>query len=354
MLFGCLTALLLVACEPLAPEQTPQVIVVTGQTPNTPLALPTDLAAAVDMTQGGAVATAPSGVIPSVENTPIGVVNTPVPSPTPTFTPSPVPTATPYVCAEKTGQLVQSSFFSAIMGEEVSYRMYLPPCFYDTLQRYPSVTLLHGTGYDDAMWDDLGVAALMDQGISQGTLPPMVLVMPDGGYLSELNDQPEDASYETVILDELLPMLETDFCLWGSRGGRAIGGISRGGFWAFSIALRHPEVFSALGGHSPHFDADNTLPEYNPLDLATVVSLAKTPLRIYIDNSRDDYVSANALLMSNTLSERGIEHEHIVYPTGEHNMDYWRQHVGEYLAFYGRVWPRDINQLPSCLEPSPE
>jgi enterochelin esterase-like enzyme len=231
--------------------------------------------------------------------------------------------------------------------------MYLPPCFYQTLQRYPHVVLLHGTGYDETMWEELGAVTIMDQGIANGTLPPMVLIMPNGDFIAELNDQPEDRSYEAIILDELIPALETDFCLWGSRAGRAIGGISRGGFWAFSIAFRHPELFSALGGHSPHFEVDNAAPENNPLDLATELSLAKFPMRIYIDHSANDYVATNALGMSEILTANNIEHEYHANENGDHDMDYWTAHAAEYLTFYGEGWPRDIAALPSCLEPSP-
>jgi enterochelin esterase-like enzyme len=282
-----------------------------------------------------------------------GVVNTPLPSETPVPVATAIPSPTPFVCSERTGQIIRSSFASTILGGDVPFRMYLPPCFYDTLKRYPYVVLFHGTGYDEAMWEDLGAPTVMDLSITKGTLPPMVLVMPDGDALAELNDQPDGASYETLILDELIPSIEGDFCLWGSREGRAIGGISRGGFWAFSIAFRHPEAFSAVGGHSPHFDPDNAPPEVNPLDLASRVNLTKFPLRIYMDNAASDYVSTNVIRMSDILRERGIAHEYLINPTGDHDMEYWSSHVAEYLSFYGQLWPYDVSALPSCLEPSP-
>ena len=181
----------------------------------------------------------------------------------------------------------------------------------------------------------------------------MVLVMPDGDLVAELNDAPEDANYENLILDELIPSVEADFCLWGSRTGRAIGGISRGGFWAFSIAFRHPELFSAVGGHSPHFEPDATPPEVNPLDLATSANLTKSPMRIYFDNATNDYVGTNAMLMAELLRGNGIAHEYLINPTGEHDMDYWSAHASEYLSFYGQSWPYDPGVLPSCLDPSP-
>ncbi len=344
VLFVCLTLFGLLACEPLAPDQTPQYIVVTGETPDTVM-IPSQTPPVVQTGQPGA-----SGA-GSVSGA--GVVNTPLPTDTPPPVPTALPSATPFVCAQTAGQMFVSSFFSAITGEEVTFEIYLPPCFYDTLQRYPYVILLHGTSYDDTMWVDLDAPGAMDRGVSKGSLPPMVLVMPDGGLLSEYNDLPEGASYETVILEELIPAVERDFCLWGSPQGRALGGISRGGFWAFSIALRHPELFSALGGHSPHFEPDNAGPATNPLDLALTASLDKTPLRIYMDHATDDYVGTYASLMSELLRSRNVPHEYIINPTGNHDTAYWSAHVADYLAFYGAQWPLNAAELPSCLEPSP-
>jgi enterochelin esterase-like enzyme len=352
--FVCLTVGLLAACEPLAPEQTPQIIVVTGETPDaTAEPLPTS-------PLGQAVVQVPTSAtvspMPGSSTDEVGtgdLTTTPEPEQTVVREGEVTPSATPFVCSTSSGQVIESSFYSEAEGAEVPFLMYLPPCFYETLHRYPYVILLHGTGYTETMWQDLGAFRVMDQDIANGLLPPMVLVMPDGGVLAELNDQPDGQSYETVIMDELIPTVEADFCLWGSRQGRAIGGISRGGFWAFSIALRHPDMFSILGGHSPYFEDGNALPETNPLNLAELVNLKNYPLRIYMDNAANDYVSANVIRMSEILRDNGIEHEYLINPTGDHDMDYWQAHVAEYLSFYGQSWPRDVSALPSCLEPSP-
>jgi enterochelin esterase-like enzyme len=343
LLFVFLTLSLLVACEPLAPDQTPQYVIVTGETPETfSMPSPTppigQTAAATQL-----VALPPTAPPTSVG----GVVNTPVPSVTPTPPATALPSPTAFACQDREGLVIQSSFYSAIIGGDVAYDIYLPPCFYDTFKRYPYVILLHGTGYDQTMWEQLGAPVDMDQGVNKGTVSPMVLVMPDGEPLSELNDAPEGQSYENVIIDELIPSVEADFCLWGSRQGRAIGGISRGGFWAFSIAFRHPDLFSALGGHSPHFESDNAPPDINPLSLANTVSLGKFPLRIYMDNATNDYVATNALQMSEILRQRGIDHQYLINPTGNHDMDYWSAHTAEYLSFYGQAWPHAPSSLPS-------
>src|SRR5690606_5515229 len=206
LLTAFLTLALFTACEPLAPQQTPQVIVVTD-TPDAGLSGIEGLQlAAPDTPQAAALAGAQ--------------VSTPAPTVTATPEPTAIPTATPFVCNEPAGQVVSASFYSAIVGDDVPYLMYQPPCFYETWRRYPYVVLMHGTGYDEQMWVDLGVAEVLDKGIRTGTLPPMVLIMPDGAMLAESNEAPVAQSWEAVILDELIPMLEnveTGYCLLGAR-----------------------------------------------------------------------------------------------------------------------------------------
>lgn len=276
------------------------------------------------------------------------------PTATPTQRPSPTPeataTATIIPCVAEGGQVFQfDDFRSESARETINYRVYIPPCYVETQKRYPVVFLLPGLGEDEAQWEELGVARLLDDGIVQGSLSPMIVVMPELGDVGVENDFPPDPSYEGVILDELLLIIERDFCTVQDRAFRAIGGISRGGFWAYSIALRHPDVFSIVGGHSAFFDPDNAPGDFNPLDLAlNSDELTSADLRMYLDNAAIDFVGTNQQLFSSRLSSRGIPHQYIINPTGDHNDEYWGSHVAEYLAFYGRDFPRDSAALPSC------
>lgn len=314
----------LMACDPLAPipTLTPQTIIVTSEASPTPLASPTP--------------------VPT---------STPVPTDTPEFTPT--PTAIP--CGEDTGQILPfDDFRSQVAGENLRYRVYIPPCYLQTQKRYPYIILLHGLQETELQWDELGVDEALEQGMRLGVLGPMIIVMPYMGRIGPENSFPPDASYETHIMDELVPAIERDFCTWNDREHRAIGGISRGGFWAYSIALRHPDVFGIVGGHSASFYEDNAPPTSNPLELALNASfLNQANLRMYLDNAASDPAGTNLELFSSRLSSRGIPHTYLIHPTGDHNDEYWASHVAEYLSFYGENWTRRTAELPSCLEPSP-
>lgn len=319
-----LLLLLIVACDPLAPIPTPtaQVIIVTPEASNTP--------------------------IPTSTRAP---TNTSPPTNTPTTTPP--PTALP--CTQEGGQVIEfDEFRSTTADENLPYQVYIPPCYLETERRYPVVYLLHGLRQDQTEWTDLGVVEAMDRGIRLNALPPMILVLPDYGAIGAENEFPPDPSYETVLLDELLPAVERDFCTINTSANRALGGISRGGFWAYSIAMRHPDLFGRVGGHSASFDASNAPPAFNPLELAlNAAFLAQANIAMYIDNGAADPAGTELQLFSSRLSSRGIAHTYVIHPVGEHNAEYWRAHLPEYLEFYGRDWTRNTSELPSCLEPSP-
>jgi enterochelin esterase-like enzyme len=311
----------LAACDPLAPDATPVVIVITSTATRTPV--PTQA--------------------PSATETPLATTEA---------TASLVPSATSATCGDTKGQIVDLTFNSKVIGTAIKYRAYLPPCYADSTRRYPYVILMPGSDQDDTEWTgSLKINEALDTGIGVQALPPMILIMPDGGDLMNTNIFQEGASWESVILDELMPEIEKNFCTWNDRKGRAIGGISRGGFWAFEIGLRHPDQFSAVGGHSAFFDPDNSGPAYNPMALAKTVRFAPgTQPRLWLDVAKDDDVRTNIEIVQKTFADRGIEPSYTMNPAGEHAINYWAAHVAEYLAFYGQTWPRDVLELPSCLQ----
>jgi S-formylglutathione hydrolase FrmB len=289
--------------------------------------------------------------------------DTPAPTLTPTFTPSPtftptVPaTATPTTlpCLSDGGRIEEfrDNRSEIANGENLRYRVYVPPCYQESLKRFPVLYLLHGSSFAEGQWEELGIVDALEQGMGAETLGPMLIVMPYMGSIGSANTFPPDPSYETVILEELVPKIERDFCTWESRDYRAIGGISRGGFWAMSIALRHPDVFGYAGGHSPVLDNNFVPTDFNPVDLARNADIKDANLRIYLNHGIEDSVGLSVAEFSQNLSARQIPHTLTIHPVGGHDEEYWGSHVNEYLRFYGQDWAKNINDLPTCLEESP-
>ena len=252
------------------------------------------------------------------------------------------------------GQIVYDSFRSQITGGDVAYRVYLPPCYTALGRRYPYLIILHGlgTGMDDSQWDEMGLDEAADIGYAHGSLPPLLIVMPNGNDLHGYNPYDYDNSYERLIIEELMPTVESRFCTWNEPEARAIGGLSRGGFWAFEIVFRHPGLFSRVGGHSPAFFEEGPAPAFNPYYL---VDEAEVPegTRIYLDHGAEDWTVTTVRYFAERLDRRGIDYTYVVNPIGDHTEAYWASHTADYLAFYTEGWPMDPAQLPSCHEPSP-
>ena len=228
----------------------------------------------------------------------------------------------------ETGSLSRETYISAVSGRENQYHIYTPPCYASSMQAYPLLTLLHGSNSDDQQWALLGILHALDAAIAKGSATPMIVLMPYGGAPANENQFGAN-SYDQVLLD-LLAQISSRYRV---NGDYAIGGISRGGFWAYNLGLRFSDMFVAVGGHSPFFDEDHAPAAYNPLSLAESMH-ADTHLKLWLDRGTRDHAAAGVDKLHVTLRKRNVPHQFVVYRDGEHNDASWSQHLDEYIAFY--------------------
>lgn len=284
----------------------------------------------------------PTRVVPAALPPTHTAVPIPTLPPTATAIPTPTPLPSPPPCAAN-GRVQSGTFPSPLTGS-TDYQIYLPPCYGEDGRVYPTLYLLPGNGQDEHTWDVLGIDEIAAQAISIKQIPPMLIVMPDGGWLARNSSGGAD-SYETLILSDLIPFIETNYCAWKERDGRAIGGISRGGYWALEIAFRHPDQFASVGGHSAALLDIAAGPELNPQ--YTGVNNRLGTLRIYFDIGEDDAAMTNIQQLHNDMTRQGIPHEWIVNP-GRHEEVYWAGHLREYLLWYMAPFPPNRSTFPFC------
>ena len=226
----------------------------------------------------------------------------------------------------------------------MAYRVYLPPCYGENGRSYPTLYMLPGNNQTDAIWDSLGLDEAAETAIQNDEIPPLIIVMPEGGWIA-LNSSGGPSSYESVIMDDLIPFIETNYCTWSGRNGRAIGGLSRGGYWALEIAFRHPAQFISVGGHSASLLDIAAGPDLNPLFTGLTSNLEN--LRIYLDMGENDGGIDNTRQLHEDFSVQGIPHTWVLNPGG-HDNAYWMAHLNEYLYWYGSGWIFSNNSLPDC------
>lgn len=127
--------------------------------------------------------------------------------------------------------------------------VYTPPGYDDnTTKRYPVLYLQHGWGEDETAWSNQGHANLiMDNLIAEGKIEPFLIVMTYGmtneirfGGLREFDIKP----FQTVLVDELIPYVDSNFRTKASEEHRAMGGLSMGGMETKMITLNKPDIFS--------------------------------------------------------------------------------------------------------------
>lgn len=243
------------------------------------------------------------------------------------------------VCVEESGTTTRHEYVASIIQTRMYYTIYTPPCYTSTTEDYPVIYLLHGSNEDDNHWLRLGLAEHLDREIASGRLPPVIVVMPFGNWIANEN-RFDEGGWGAIFVNQMVPLVESEYRVDASRTTRAIGGISRGGFWAFHIALKHPALFGAVGGHSAFFDEYHASEDNNPLDLV-LTAPGVDSMRIWLDRGADDFAAPGLDIMVNRLSERGVAYRYTLHPQGQHNNDYWRSHIATYIDFYTQPWQGD-------------
>ena len=220
---------------------------------------------------------------------------------------------------------------SELLNDQLRFSVYFPPCHDKSgVNTYPTIYLLHGQTYDNRQWQRLGIAAYADELIQSGRVLPFLIVMPYEKYHYR---SPTNNQFPLVIVQELLPWVESELHGRAGRDWRAIGGISRGASWAVRMGLQDTETFGAVGAHSlPTFNADvDDLPNW-----LEAISDGESP-RIYIDTGRSDPEVDTAAEFVQILNLYGIPNEwHL--NNGRHDETYWSAHVQEYLDWYTLPW----------------
>jgi enterochelin esterase-like enzyme len=187
------------------------------------------------------------------------------------------------------GQVSQILFPSPSTGTQRRAYVYTPPAYGDHAQeRYPVLYLQHGWGEDETAWANQGHANLiMDNLIAAGKARPFIIVMTYGmtndvrpgspGGLSSFDIKP----FQTVLLDELIPYVDSHFRTLKDQPHRAMAGLSMGGFETKLIAPKHLDTFAYIGllsGGTVSLDDVKSFPGYREKVKLTFVSYGSREL----------------------------------------------------------------------------
>lgn len=215
--------------------------------------------------------------------------------------------------------------------------VYTPPGYAKDLnKRYPVLYLQHGWGENEYGWPNQGKANLiMDNLIASGKAKPFIIVMTYGmtnevkiGGLRNFDIKP----FQTVLLDELIPYIDSNFRTLTNQPNRAMAGLSMGGFETRLITLKNLDTFSQIGlfsGGSISLDDVNNTPGFKEKVKLVFVSFGSREIENRGNNNRGPF-GGDPKENTEAISKQGINAHFYVSPNTAHEWQSWRRSLYEF------------------------
>ncbi len=140
------------------------------------------------------------------------------------------------------------TFDSKSLGAPVTYVAYLPADYETSKASYPVIYALHGMFENSAFWERRGLAPQYDELVKSGVAPNAIVITVDGGNNLFVNSG--KGKYQDMVTKDLVEYVDKTYRTIAKREGRALLGVSMGGYGALNIAFSRPEVFGAVATHS--------------------------------------------------------------------------------------------------------
>ena len=201
----------------------------------------------------------------------------------------------------------------------------------DPSVRYPVLVLLSGTPGTETDWTSGGGFAetIFDNLIAAGEMHPMIVVMHASDVLRNGRRADNLREMEPIISNLLVPEIKKRFRVRTEPESWALAGVSLGGEYALTIALRHPELFRTAASISgslvpPDFD------DRFGAALSDAERIRKTYRLIWIGSGSEDTFAGGAKALVSRMSEAKIPHQFFELP-GPHVMPIFRKELIELL-----------------------
>lgn len=280
-------------------------------------------------------------------------------------------------------------FFSESLQRDMHINVVLPRGYETSGVSYPTLYLCHGFTSNYHEFVNVGVPEYLNRF-------DMIVVMVDVGNSLYVNwaksDDGRPYKFADYVTKDVINYVDQNYRTIAERKGRAINGISMGGFGAISLGLTHPDLFCSIGSHSGGLsaaadasaafregekprsfnipflmqdttryldiniegfstfrertpvgqpfvtaeDADNV----DPFKLITHIPKEKIP-HIYLDCGDKDFLFETTKKFMKLLMENNIPF-HYGYSHGTHEEDYWGREVSVSMAVQYAVMLRNI------------
>lgn len=305
-------------------------------------------------------------------------------------------------CAVAQEPLRTVEFYSPAVDRTMKFNIALPADYEGSEERYPVLYLLHGLTSNYTAWNRIGAATYAEY------FGDLIVVMPDVGnswYINYAeNEEGQLNNWEDHIIKDVIGYVDANFRTIAQREGRAINGLSMGGYGALTLGLRHPEMFVSIGSTSgalsyarsatarlrsdapPRRSSRQLSPEeeaareerlrtpdpdigiegfssqmerspkgrpfltpdqagtYDPFELIHEVPPEDLP-HIYLDSGTEDRLIGSAREFAQVLFDKDIPFN-FMQMQGGHTGEYWRQALGHFMSIQYEVMQRALGRRP--------
>ena len=243
------------------------------------------------------------------------------------------------------GEIRTRSYYSKTTESWRRCLVYTPPDYdANPRARYPVLYLQHGAGEDETGWMVQGrVNFILDNLLAAKKARPFLVVM-DRGYASkpgapaaQLGRGAASSVFEEVVIDDLIPMIDSTYRTLTGREHRAMAGLSMGGGQTFQITLKHLDRFAYVGGFSA---AGSGMGGSAPFDVKTAYNGAFSDAAAFnkrvklvwigIGTMEPERIAAGIHNFHQALDKAGIKTVYYESPGTAHEWQTWRRDLHEF------------------------
>ena len=199
-------------------------------------------------------------------------------------------------------------------------RVYLPPGYDESSERYPVVYFGDGIEYIERA----RATVIADNLIAERRMRPAIMV-----FLAPIDRNKEywmNAAYVEWLAKELVPMIDSKYRTKAAPASRAIAGASLGGLISAYAALTHPEVFGNVLGQSSAFQVDDGR------IITDFATRERKPVNFYLEAGRYESLVDSNRKMKEVLEKKGYKLAYREMNAG-HNWTHWADALADALSY---------------------
>ena len=233
---------------------------------------------------------------------------------------------------------VRSIYYYASATSEWRHAMVYTPAEYEKMgkKRYPVLYLQHGMGEDETGWSSQGrMQHIMDNLIHSKEAVPMIVVMESGdvkapfrGGDNRAGRSEYGATFYKVMINDLIPYIDSHFRTYTDRSHRAMAGLSWGGHQTLDLVMANRDKFAYMGGFSGAIfglDIDKTYDgAFKRAD-----EFNRDIRYIFLSCGSEENFGTGKLV--DTLRSAGIKVDYYVSPGTHHEWLTWRRSLKEFV-----------------------